>query len=182
LRSYRLDKAISGIFPSSGLAAWSRAGAFARAPTSRSCATELAGEINSAMPQHVVDRLTQGLNLQGKALNGARILLIGAAYKRNVEDVRESPAIRIIQLLHQRLARVSYHDPLVPRLQTRHLEQVLCSEDLCAQSVEAADAVVIVTDHSSVDYELILRHAKLVVDTHNVTAPYRKPSHQVVMA
>ena len=143
---------------------------------------ELAGEINSAMPQHVVDRLTQGLNLQGKALNGARILLIGAAYKRNVEDVRESPAIRIIQLLNQRLARVSYHDPLVPRLQTRHLEQVLCSEDLCAQSVEAADAVVIVTDHSSVDYELILRHAKLVVDTHNVTAPYRKPSHQVVMA
>ena len=72
---------------------------------------ELAGEINSGMPQHVVDRLTEGLNLMGQALNGAKVLLIGAAYKRNVEDVRESPAIRIIQLLQERLAQVSYYDP-----------------------------------------------------------------------
>ena len=88
---------------------------------------ELAGEINSAMPHHVVDRLTEGLNLMGRALKGARILLIGAAYKRNVEDVRESPAIRIIQLLHERLAEVSYYDPYVPRLETRHLAQALTS-------------------------------------------------------
>ncbi len=143
---------------------------------------ELAGEINSAMPQHVVDRLTAGLNLAGKALNGAKILLVGAAYKRNVEDVRESPAIRIIQLLHERLARVSYHDPYVPRLETRHLERALASEQLSPELVAASDAVVIVTDHSNIDYEMILRHAKLVIDTRNATAPYRQLAHKVIMA
>jgi UDP-N-acetyl-D-glucosamine dehydrogenase len=143
---------------------------------------ELAGEINSAMPQHVVDRLTAGLNLAGKALNGAKILLIGAAYKRNVEDVRESPAIRIIQLLHERLAKVSYHDPHVPRLETRHLERALSSEQLSPEVVASSDAVVIVTDHSKIDYEMILRHAKLVIDTRNATAPYRTPAHKVMMA
>ena len=144
---------------------------------------ELAGEINSAMPQHVVDRLTAGLNLAGKALNGAKILLIGAAYKRNVEDVRESPAIRIIQLLHERLATVSYYDPHVPRLETRHLERALFSEpQLSPEVIAFSDAVVIVTDHSSIDYEMILQHAKLVVDTRNATAPYRTPAHKVIMA
>jgi UDP-N-acetyl-D-glucosamine dehydrogenase len=143
---------------------------------------ELAGEINSGMPQHVVDRLTEGLNLMGKALNGARILLIGAAYKKNVEDVRESPAIRIIQLLHERLARVSYYDPHVPRLETRHLERALMSEGLSPKLIKASDAVVIVTDHSNIDYEMILEHAQLVVDSRNATAPYRKPSHKVLMA
>jgi UDP-N-acetyl-D-glucosamine dehydrogenase len=143
---------------------------------------ELAGEINSGMPQHVVDRLTEGLNLLGKALNGARILLVGAAYKRNVEDVRESPTIRIIQLLHERLAQVSYYDPYVPRLETRHLEHALCSVQLSPEVLEASDAVVIVTDHSNIDYELILRHAKLVVDTRNATARWRKPTHRVIMA
>jgi UDP-N-acetyl-D-glucosamine dehydrogenase len=144
---------------------------------------ELAGEINSAMPQHVVDRLTAGLNLAGKALNGAQILLIGAAYKRNVEDVRESPAIRIIQLLHERLAKVSYYDPHVPRLETRHLERALSSElQLTPEAVASNDAVVIVTDHSNIDYEMILQHAKLVVDTRNATAPYRTPAHKVIMA
>ena len=143
---------------------------------------ELAGEINSGMPQHVVDRLTEGLNLVGKALNGAQILLIGAAYKRNVEDVRESPAIRIIQLLHERLAKVSYYDPYVPRLETRHLERGMSSAKLDPQVLESSDAVVIVTDHSNIDYELILRHAKLVVDTRNATAPYPEYSHKVIMA
>jgi UDP-N-acetyl-D-glucosamine dehydrogenase len=143
---------------------------------------ELAGEINSGMPQHVVDRLTEGLNLLGKALNGARILLVGAAYKRNVEDVRESPTIRIIQLLHERLAQVSYHDPYVPRLETRHLAHALSSVQLSSEVLEASDAVVIVTDHSNIDYALILRHAKLVVDTRNATARWRKPTHRVIMA
>ncbi len=143
---------------------------------------ELAGEINSSMPQHVVDRLTEGLNLMGKALNGAQILLIGAAYKKNVEDVRESPAIRIIQLLHERLANVSYYDPHVPRLETRHLEKPLRSVRMNAETVSSADAVIIVTDHSNIDYAMLLEHAKLVVDTRNATAPYRKPSHKVIMA
>jgi UDP-N-acetyl-D-glucosamine dehydrogenase len=143
---------------------------------------ELAGEINSSMPQHVVDRLTEGLNLMGKALNGAQILLIGAAYKKNVEDVRESPAIRIIQLLHERLANVSYYDPHVPRLETRHLEKPLFSVCLSPEMVKSSDAVIIVTDHSSIDYSMILDHAALVVDTRNATATHRKPSHKVIMA
>ena len=143
---------------------------------------ELAGEINSGMPQHVVDRLTEGLNLTGKALNGAEVLLIGAAYKKNVEDVRESPAIRIIQLLHERLARVSYYDPHVPRLETRYLEKPLLSVRLSADTVASSDAVVIVTDHSDIDYPMILEHARLVVDTRNATAPFRKPSHKILMA
>lgn len=143
---------------------------------------ELAGEINSAMPQHVVDRLTEGLNLLGKALNGAKILLIGAAYKKNVEDVRESPAIRIIQLLHERLANVSYYDPHVPRLETRHLEKPLLSVRMSPETVSSSDAVIIVTDHSNIDYAMLLEHAKLVVDTRNATAHYRKPSHKVIMA
>jgi UDP-N-acetyl-D-glucosamine dehydrogenase len=143
---------------------------------------ELAGEINSGMPQHVVDRLTEGLNLLGKALNGAEVLLIGAAYKRNVEDVRESPAIRIIQLLHERLARVSYYDPHVPRLETRHLEKPLHSVQLSPEVISSSDAVIIVTDHSNIDYAMILDHASLVVDTRNATAAYRKPSHRVITA
>jgi len=143
---------------------------------------ELAGEINAAMPEHVVNRLTHGLNLLGKPLNGARILLIGAAYKRDVEDVRESPAIRIIQLLQERLADVSYCDPHVPRLKTRHLEQVLSAVPLTPEVIESSDAVVIVTDHSAIDYELILRHAKLVVDTRNATPRWRQPNDRVLMA
>jgi UDP-N-acetyl-D-glucosamine dehydrogenase len=143
---------------------------------------ELAGEINSGMPQHVVDRLTEGLNLAGRALNGAKILLIGAAYKRNVEDVRESPAIRIIQLLQERLAQVSYYDPYVPRLETRHLEKALASVRISPEVISSSDAVIIVTDHSNIDYKMILDHAKLVVDTRNATAPHRKPSHRVMMA
>lgn len=143
---------------------------------------ELAGEINSGMPQHVVDRLTEGLNLMGRALNGAKILLIGAAYKRNVEDVRESPAIRIIQLLQERLARVSYYDPYVPRLETRHLEQGLESVAISPQAISASDAVVIVTDHTNIDYKMILDNARLVVDTRNATASVRTPSHKVIMA
>jgi len=143
---------------------------------------ELAGEINSAMPQHVVNRLTEGLNLMGKALNGAEILLVGAAYKKNVEDVRESPAIRIIKLLQERLASVKYHDPFVPRLETRHLEKPLFSVPLSPETIGASDAAIIVTDHSGVDYRMILKHAPLVVDTRNATAPFRLPSHRVIMA
>jgi UDP-N-acetyl-D-glucosamine dehydrogenase len=143
---------------------------------------ELAGEINSGMPLHVVDRLTEGLNLLGRALNGAEILLIGAAYKKNVEDVRESPAIRIIQLLHERLAKVSYYDPFVPRLETRHLEKPLLSRRLSRELVASSDAVIIVTDHSDIDYGMILDHAKLVVDTRNATARHRRPEHKVILA
>ena len=143
---------------------------------------ELAGEINSMLPSHVVDRLVDGLNLQGKPLNGMKILLIGVAYKPNVDDVRESPALAIIKSLHSRLARVSYHDPLVPRLRSRHLDHEMSSVELTEEAVRAADAVIIVTNHSIIDYELIVRNASLIIDTRNATALCRAPKGNVLLA
>jgi UDP-N-acetyl-D-glucosamine dehydrogenase len=143
---------------------------------------ELAGEVNNSLPAHVVDRLASGLNLQGKPLKDANILLVGVAYKPNVDDVRESPALAIIQLLHRKLARVHYHDPLVPRLHSRHLEHEMSSSELSAESIKAADALVIVTNHRTVDYEMIARNAKLIVDTRNATAPFRHLNDNILRA
>ncbi len=143
---------------------------------------ELAGEINTAMPAHVVERVADGLNLQGKPLKNARVLLIGVAYKRNVDDVRESPALAIIRLLHSRLARVQYHDPLVPLLRSRHLEREMRSVELTQESLEAVDVVVVVTDHAAVDYGLIVRNARLIVDTRNAMAAYRSANDNVLLA
>ncbi len=143
---------------------------------------ELAGEVNAAMPEYVVGRLADGLNLQGKALNGSTILLVGVAYKREVDDVRESPALTIIRLLRQKLAQVEFHDPYVLRLHSRQLEGDMTSVELTREHVAAADAVVIVTDHQTIDYRLILDHGKIVVDTRNATARYRQAYHNVLMA
>ena len=143
---------------------------------------ELAGEINSSLPSHVVDRVADVLNLQGKALKGRNILLIGVAYKPDVDDVRESPALTIIKLLHSRLARVHYHDPLVPRLRSRHLDHEMSSVELTEEVVQTADAVVIVTNHSTIDYELIVRNANLIVDTRNATASCRAAKDNVLLA
>ncbi len=143
---------------------------------------ELAGEINTAMPAHVVDRVADGLNLQGKPLKNARVLLLGVAYKPNVDDVRESPALAIIRLLHSKLARVQYHDPLVPLLRSRHLEREMASVGLTAESLRAVDVVVIVTNHRAIDYDLVVRNARLVVDTRNATAAHRAPNDNVLLA
>lgn len=143
---------------------------------------ELAGEINSSLPAHVVERLNDGLNLQGKPLMGANILLIGVAYKPDVDDVRESPALSIIRLLRAKLALVTYHDPLVPHLRSRHLEREMSSSELTAEAIRAADAIVIVTNHRSVDYELIVRNANLIVDTRNATAAYRGLNNNILLA
>jgi UDP-N-acetyl-D-glucosamine dehydrogenase len=130
---------------------------------------ELAGEINTDMPLHVVERLTEGLNLRSKALRNAKILLVGVAYKRDVDDIRESPALAIIRLLEAKLADVTYYDPYVPRLQSRHLSRGFVSVELTRQALENADAVIIVTDHSQVDYGQIVEHAALVIDTRGAT-------------
>jgi UDP-N-acetyl-D-glucosamine dehydrogenase len=143
---------------------------------------ELAGEVNSAMPEHVVGRLAQGLNLAGKPLKDANILLLGVAYKRDIEDVRESPSLRIIELLHQRLARVSYYDPHVPKLISRHLDRDMSSINLTEQAVRAADAVVIVTDHKAVDYAMVVRNARLIVDTRNATGGCRDGATNIITA
>lgn len=143
---------------------------------------ELAGEINSAMPLHVVDRLSDALNVQGKTLRDARILLLGVAYKRDVEDTRESPALTIIKLLEAKLACVSYYDPHVPRLRSRHLQREFVSVELDENTITNADAVVIVTDHSAVDYDWIIEHAALVIDTRGVTKTCRGSTSRVVTA
>jgi UDP-N-acetyl-D-glucosamine dehydrogenase len=133
---------------------------------------ELAGEINTAMPYHVVQRTMEALNTAGKTLNGARILVLGLAYKKNVDDLRESPSVRIIELLHDRGAQVEYHDPFCPRItEMRHKAEYLLamrSVELDA-AVASADAVVIVTDHDAVDYAKVVADARLVVDTRNAT-------------
>ena len=129
---------------------------------------ELAGEINTAMPEWVVQKLADALNDRGKSVKGSRILIVGVAYKRNVDDVRESPALEIMELLRRKGAEIAYHDPYVPRIpRTRKHHFDLCSIDPGKDSVSAFDAVVIVTDHDSVDYASLAQAASLLVDTRN---------------
>jgi UDP-N-acetyl-D-glucosamine dehydrogenase len=126
---------------------------------------DLAGELNTEMPLFWVRKLSEALNGQGKAVQGASVLVLGVAYKRNIEDIRESPALDIIRLLEGQGARVSYFDPHVPRF--REDGQEFRSVKLTPELVAAADCVMVVTDHTAVDYRMIKRHAKLVVDTRN---------------
>jgi UDP-N-acetyl-D-glucosamine dehydrogenase len=133
---------------------------------------ELAGEINTAMPYHVVERTMDALNEHGKSLKGSKILVLGLAYKKNIDDVRESPCIRVIELLRQKGATVEYHDPYVPKMkEMRHQPKYMlemASVDLAA-GVAESDAVMILTDHDCIDYASVVRDAKLVIDTRNAT-------------
>ncbi|HMH56735.1 MAG TPA: nucleotide sugar dehydrogenase [Gemmatimonadales bacterium] len=126
---------------------------------------DLAGELNTEMPMFWVHKLAEALNGQGKAVRGASVLVLGVAYKRDVEDIRESPALDIIRLLEGQGARVTYFDPHVPRF--REDGQEFRSVELTPDVVAAADCVMIVTDHTVVDYRMIKRMAKLIVDTRN---------------
>ncbi len=128
---------------------------------------ELASEINTSMPYYVVDKITEALNNQERAVRGSRVLILGVAYKRNVDDVRESPALDIISLLRQRGAAVGYHDPHVPQIQ---LESDVCmkSKGYDLQLLQEADCVVIVTDHSAFDWDEIARNSRVIVDTRHV--------------
>ena len=127
---------------------------------------DLAGELNTEMPLFWVRKVAEALNLQGRAVRGAAVLVLGVAYKRDIDDIRESPALDIIRLLEGQGARVSYHDPHVPCFtEDGHEYQ---SVALTPEAVGAADCVMVVTDHSAVDYRMIKRQAKLVVDTRNV--------------
>jgi UDP-N-acetyl-D-glucosamine dehydrogenase len=126
---------------------------------------DLAGELNTEMPLFWVRKVAEALNGQGKAVRGAVVLVLGIAYKRDIDDIRESPALDIIRLLEGQGARVSYSDPHVPVFAEDGHE--FRSVALDSQTVAAADCVMIVTDHTAVDYRMIKRHAKLVVDTRN---------------
>jgi UDP-N-acetyl-D-glucosamine dehydrogenase len=130
---------------------------------------ELAGEINGHMPEYVVSKVSAALNDQRKAVNGSRVLVLGVAYKRDIEDIRESPALDVIKLLHERGAAVAYADPHVPFVTADAWQgpHALTSVPVDRESLERFDAVVITTDHSAFDYRLVLEHSRSVVDTRN---------------
>jgi UDP-N-acetyl-D-glucosamine dehydrogenase len=131
---------------------------------------ELAGEVNSGMPEHVCALVAHALNEREKSVKGSRVLVLGVTYKRDVDDVRESPALDILKILEKKGARVDYNDPYVPELQLDHT--VLRSQELLP-SVRASDVVVIVTDHSAYPYREIVEAAPVVVDTRNATRGIR---------
>lgn len=129
---------------------------------------ELAGEINAAMPEYVVGRVASALNDEAKAVRGAKILVLGLAYKPDVDDTRESPAFEVIERLLDLGADVAYHDPYVPKTPIkRDYDLQLSSEALTADNLARTDVVLIATNHSAVDYDLIAAHAPLIVDTRN---------------
>ena len=139
---------------------------------------ELASEINTSMPRYTVSKVQDSLNMHKKALNGSKILVIGVAYKPDIDDLRESPALDIIHLLKQKGADVNYHDPFIPSIQHEEFKMDSIS-DLDA-AVKNADCVVIVTNHSSYDYKKILVDAKLILDARNALGLQGKSNDKVV--
>ena len=129
---------------------------------------DLASEINSHMPQWVVQKVSDALNDMRKAVRGSRILVLGVAYKRDIDDVRESPALDVIRLLEERGAHVEFHDPFVPEF--REEGHTRRGVELSDEMLRWADAIVIVTDHRDVDYQRVVDQATLVIDTRNITA------------
>jgi len=143
---------------------------------------ELAGEVNVSMPHYVVDKLQLALNDRSRALKGAKVLVLGIAYKKDIDDPRESPSFELIDLLLRRGAIVTYHDPHIPRApRMRSWPELppMESVPLTPETVAAADAVLIATDHSVIDYEMLASKAALIVDTRGV---YRAPRPNVVKA
>ncbi|MBI4375456.1 MAG: nucleotide sugar dehydrogenase [Elusimicrobia bacterium] len=137
---------------------------------------DLAGELNVQMPYYVLGKLEEVLNGKGKKLEGARLLLLGLAYKKDIDDPRESPAFKLLELLEVKGAKVAYNDPYIPSFPAmrhyRHLK--VRPVELTEKELAGRDAVIIVTNHSLFDYEWILKHSQLVVDTHNACGPYRQ--------
>jgi UDP-N-acetyl-D-glucosamine dehydrogenase len=144
---------------------------------------ELAGEVNTAMPYNVVEAIANALNDRQKAIKGSRILVLGVAYKKDVDDLRESPTLKIMQLLIERGARVEYNDPYFPQLhKMRHYDySQMRSIDLTPSNLGAFDCVVIATDHSSYDYQAIVEAAPLVVDTRNATRRIPRHRNKIVL-
>jgi len=144
---------------------------------------ELAGEVNTAMPYHVVDAIAAALNDRQKSLKGSKVLILGVAYKKDVDDLRESPTLKIMELLHARGAKLDYNDPYFPQLhKMRHYNySEMKSVPLERNTVGSYDAVVIATDHSSYDYAAIVDAAKLVVDTRNATRRLVRNRERIVL-
>jgi UDP-N-acetyl-D-glucosamine dehydrogenase len=139
---------------------------------------DLASEINSQMPAYVVEKVAQALNAERKPVNGSSILVLGVAYKRDIDDVRESPALDVIRLLEEHGASVTFHDPFIPTIrEDGHIREGV---DLTAKGLAGLDAVVIVTDHRNVDYQLVMDNAPLIVDSRNITHGLVKTKARVV--
>ena len=144
---------------------------------------ELAGEINTAMPYYVVDRLMRALSDQGKGLRGAKVLVLGVAYKSDVDDTRESPTFKVMELLEKRGVELSYHDPHVPEVKpTRHYDFNMSSVELSPEVLKGYDAAVIVTAHKAVDYDMLAKHAPLIVDTRDAMREFEVDEARLVNA
>lgn len=141
---------------------------------------ELASEINTNMPRYVVSRILDAMNDRGKILKGSKVLVLGAAYKPDIDDVRESPALDVIGLLQKKGADVSYHDPYIPHIHHEYDGWHMDSVKDVMKAVKEADAVVVVTDHKSYDYKAIVDAAKFVFDSRNATVRVAKNSEKVV--
>jgi UDP-N-acetyl-D-glucosamine dehydrogenase len=129
---------------------------------------ELAGEINTAMPYYVVEKVVHALNQRGKSIKSSKVLMLGLAYKKDIDDTRESPALKLIELLMQQGADVDYNDPYVPRTRKmRKYDLKKDSVDLTQETLRTYDCVVIATNHTCYDYEMIVKNSALVVDTRN---------------
>jgi UDP-N-acetyl-D-glucosamine dehydrogenase len=138
---------------------------------------DLASQVNSEMPYYVINKVTEALNYRKKPLRCSKILLLGVAYKKDVKDLRESPALEIIELLVKKGAIVSYHDPYLPYLKIDGIN--LKGVKLDKDTLRGSDCVVIVTDHSKVDYKFVADNSDLVVDTRNVLKGIRS-KHNIV--
>ena len=145
---------------------------------------DLAGEINTQMPYYVMAKLEEGLRGQGKKLAGARILMLGLAYKKDIDDPRESPALKLLELLLQKRASVVYSDPNIPKFPAseHHKHLKVGSVPVTAEALASIDAALIVTNHSDFDYELIARYAPLIVDTRNACAAQVQWRDKIVRA
>ena len=144
---------------------------------------QLAGEINVSIPYYVVSKTVDALNERNKSIKGARVLILGLAYKKDVDDARESPALAIMDLFQKKGATILYHDPFIPSLPTfRKYHFKLNSSPLTKPLLQKVDAVVVVTDHSQVDYAWVVRHAPLIVDTRNVTKDMKQWKRKIVKA
>ena len=144
---------------------------------------ELAGEINTAMPDYVINRLIHALNDHGKAVRGSKVLVLGLAYKKDVDDLRESPSIHLIEKLRELGAKVDYNDPHIPKTHKgREHDLGMASVPLTAANLKKYDAALIATDHTAYDYEMIVKNSKLVVDSRNACAKVKAPAGRVVKA
>lgn len=141
---------------------------------------ELAGEVNRAMPEYVMAKLTSALNARGKSVKGSKIMVLGIAYKKNVDDMRESPSVEVMELVRDLGGDLSYADPHVPvfpKMREHHFD--LSAVPVTAETLAAQDAVILTTDHAAFDYDLIKAHAPLIIDSRGV---YRDPADHIVKA